>query len=177
MAYVHTNGVDPTKPAGNDPANVDDDMRDIKLAYNERFDDFFGTNWATDDPIAPTKIGPTISVSSGQVYTAVYNAGNSGTTLAIDFDDGDQQKITLTGNCTLSFTNIRAGASYILYIVQDGTGGRSITFPSSVRQSGGVNLGTPSLTTTANRLSIVSLTAYSATILFGNVVGTGINVS
>jgi hypothetical protein len=178
MAYVNNNGVNPAIPSGSSPAVVDDDMRDIKLAYNERFDDFFGVNWAVDDPIEPTKIGPAVSIQGKQVGTPIFDAGNSGTTKAINFNDGDQQKVTLTGNVTFSFSNVVAGRTYLLYLVQDGVGGRTCTFPTSapaVRSSNNTNFGTPSLTTTASRLSIVSLTAYTSGILVASIVATGVN--
>lgn len=178
MAYTNNKGVNPAIPSGSDPAIVDNDMRDIKLAYNERFDDFFGVNWAVDDPIKPTKIGPGVSIQENQVGTPIYDAGNSGTTKAINWNNGDQQKVTLTGNVTFSFSNVVAGRTYLLYLVQDGTGGRTCTFPTSspaVRTSNNTNFGTPSLTTTLNSLSIVTLTAYTTNILVASIVATGVN--
>lgn len=178
MAYVYTDGVNTAKPAGSDTANVDDDMRAIKLAYNERFNDVFGVNWAVDDPIRPTKIGPSVEIQGSQLGTPIYDAGNSGTTKAIDWNNGDQQKVTLTGNVTFSFSNTVAGRSYLLYLVQDGTGGRTATFPTTapaVRISNGANFGTPSFTTTLNTLTIVTLTAYTSTILVASTVATGVN--
>lgn len=178
MTYVHTNGVDPTKPTGADAANVDDDMRDIKLAYNERFDDFFGTNWANDDPIEPTKIGSAINISGSQVYTAIYDAGNGGSSIVLDWDNGDQQRVTLnSATCSITFSNIRAGSTYLLYIQQDGTGGRVCSLPTTIRTTGGGNFNAGSLSVTPNRVSIISLTAWNTSILIGNLVGTGINVA
>jgi hypothetical protein len=178
MAYVHTRGVNPAIPAGTDVANVDDDMRDIKLAYNERFDDFFGVDWATDDPIEPTRIGSAVDIQGSQLGTAIYDAGNSGTSKTINWDNGDQQKVTLTGNVTFAFTNTVAGRAYVLYLVQDGTGGRTCTFPTSspaVRVSNNTDFGTPSFTTTASRLTIVTLIAYTSNILVASTVATGVN--
>lgn len=178
MAYVNNNGVNPAIPAGSDPAIVDNDMRDIKLAYNERFNDFFGVNWAIDDPIEPTKIGSGVSIQGKQVGTPIFDAGNSGTTKTIDWDNGDQQKVTLTGNVTFAFSNIVAGRTYLLYLVQDGTGGRSCTFPTSspaVRISNNTNFGSPSFDTNVSRLTIVSLTAYTTNILVASTIATGVN--
>lgn len=178
MPYVNNNGVNVSKPAGTDTANVDDDMRDIKLAYNERFNDVFGVNWAVDDPIRPTKIGPSISIQKSQLGTLIFDAGNSGTSKNIDWDNGDQQKVTLNGNVTFSFTNTLAGRAYMLFLVQDVTGGRSCTFPTSspaVRVSGGANFGTPSISTTGNTLTIITLVAYTNNIIAASLVATGVN--
>lgn len=178
MAYIYNDGVNTSKPAGTDTANVDDDMRAIKLAYNERFNDVFGVNWAVDDPIRPTKIGPSVSIQGSQLGTPIYDAGNSGTSKAINLDNGDQQKVTLTGNVTFSFSNVVAGRTYLLYLVQDAVGGRTCTFPTTapaVRISFNANLGTPTLDTNANRLTIISMTAYTSGIIAASVVATGVN--
>ena len=173
----YTNPFNITTPAGTDAANVDDDLRSLKAGINERFNDVFGFNFQTDDPLAPTKIGPALQIQGAQIGTAIFNAGNSGTTKTINWNDGDQQLLTMTGNCTLTFTNVVPGRNYILYILQNGTGGFSLTFPTSVRSSNNVNFGTPALTTTANRLSVVGLFAYTSSILIGSIVATGVNVS
>lgn len=53
--------------------------------------------------------------------------------LAIDYLDGDQQKVTLTGNPTLSApTNMEIGDWLLLEFLQDATGGRSITWFSGI---------------------------------------------
>lgn len=178
MAYTYTDGVNPAKPSGTDQANVDDDMRQIKLAYNERLNDFFGVNWANDDPLEPTRIGSGLSVQGKQVGTLIFDAGVSGPTKAINWDDGDQQRFILNANTTLSFTNVVAGRTYLLYIIQDGAGSRTCTFPAvgpAVRTSNALNFGTPTLVGTAGSLSIISLTAFTSTILVASIVATGVN--
>lgn len=166
-----------TRPAGTlRVKQIDDEVRIFRVDMEERLEQLFGITM-TDDPLVPTKVGDAITMQQKQAGTPVYDAGNSGTALTIDFNNGDQQKITLTGNCTLTLSNVIAGRHYVLQIVQDGTGGRTITFPSSCRASGGSNFGTPTLTTTASRLSIVTLSAYTTSILVGAVIHTGVNVS
>lgn len=93
--------------------------------------------------------GLTFSVNNGS--PALYDAGNSGTSLAIDWENGPVQKVTLTGNATLTFTNATAGGTYTLLLVQDGTGGRTVALT-------GWDFGdnTPSYNTLATRKSIVS---------------------
>lgn len=175
MAYTNVWSV--TRPAGTlRVKQIDDEVRTFRVDMAERLTDLFGVDMSAD-PLVPTKVGNAITMQESQAGTPIYNAGNSGTALTIDFDNGDQQKITLTGNCTLTLSNVIAGRTYVFYIVQDGTGGRTITFPSSCRASGGSNFGTPTLTTTASRLSIVTLTAYTTSILAGAVIHTGVNVS
>jgi hypothetical protein len=57
----------------------------------------------------------------------LYDAGNSGTAITINWNNGPAQKLTLTGNCTVSFSNPVAGMAYTLMLVQDGAGGRTVT--------------------------------------------------
>lgn len=90
--------------------------------------------------------------TSGEVLVASqpiileYNAGNSGTTLTIDWNNGDVQRVAMTGNCTFTFSNPIAGRSYTLVLTQDGTGSRTATWPATVQWAGGA---APTLTTTA----------------------------
>jgi hypothetical protein len=61
-----------------------------------------------------------------------YNAGNSGSgTVTINWSNGTTQLLTLTGNPTLSFSNLAAGTPITLLLAQDSTGGRTATFPST----------------------------------------------
>ena len=175
MAY--SNPFDITKPGGSDPANVDNDIREMKAAINERFNDVFGFDFENDDPLEPSQIGPAVTIQGNQVGTVLYDAGNSGTSKTIDWDNGDQQKLTMTGNCTLTFSNVIAGRSYLLFIVQNGTGGYSITFPATVFQSGNTAFGTPALTTTAARHSLVAISVFSTAVQIATVVYTGVRIS
>ncbi len=81
----------------------------------------------------------------------VYDAGNSGTSLAINWTNGPVQKVTLTGNATLTFTNPVSGGTYTLILVQDGVGGRTVTLT-------GWDFGenTPVFSTTAAKKNVVS---------------------
>ena len=85
---------------------------------------------------------------------AEYDAGNSGTALTLNWNNGVQQIVTLTGNVTFTFSNPVAGRGYRLILYQDATGGRVITWPASVRWEGGT---APILTTTAENVTFVSL--------------------
>lgn len=66
-------------------------------------------------------------------YTVVTKTWAS--TVAINWDDANCQRITLAGNTTLTFTGGVDGEKLILELKQDATGGRQITLPSNVRYS------------------------------------------
>lgn len=61
------------------------------------------------------------------VFPAQYDAGNSGTAKAIDFANGQKQKLLLTGNCTVSLSFPGVGMFQII-LIQDGTGNRTVTW-------------------------------------------------
>ena len=58
--------------------------------------------------------------------------GNSSTADTIDWSAGSLHKSTLTGNCTYTFTAPPAYTAIQLRVIQDATGGRTVTWPGSV---------------------------------------------
>ena len=90
-----------------------------------------------------------------QISTPMVIKGNSGAgTITFNWDNGNIQSVTLTGNCTFAFSNPKSGASYQLLITQDGTGGRTVTWPSGVFWEG---KSLPALTATAGGLDVVTM--------------------
>ena len=87
----------------------------------------------------------------------------SGTAKTVDWTAGQKQKLTLTGNCTLSFTAPSGVGNFLLKILQDATGGRTVAWPANVKWAGGAP---PTLTTAANAVDIVSL-YYDGTDYYG----------
>lgn len=85
-------------------------------------------------------------------FVKEHDAGNSGAALTVDWGNGDTQKVTMTGNCTFTFSNGKAGHWYALRLVQDGTGSRTATWPAAVKWPGGT---APTLTTTASREDVL----------------------
>lgn len=70
-----------------------------------------------------------------------YDNGNSGTSKTINFENGSNQKITATDDCTLSFSNVEAGDTVNLQIVMDGSGGHTFTFPAGTKApNGNINI-------------------------------------
>lgn len=90
-------------------------------------------------------------MSGGQAKAVRNDAGDSGTSKTLDFNTGNVQKVRMTGSCTFTFSNPQVGAGYIVELLQDATGNRFATWPSTVKWDGGA---TPVLTTTANRKDV-----------------------
>ena len=89
----------------------------------------------------PTITNPTVT----NYVESPVAIGNSGTTQTLSLTSGTFQTVTLTGNCTFTMPTATAGKSFILILVQDGTGGRTATFTSVKWPSGTA----PTITTTA----------------------------
>ncbi len=100
---------------------------------------------------------------NGYVFSAgEHNAASCTTTKTISWADQSAQKVDMEGNCTFTLTNPVAGGSYVLKLVQDGTGGRTYTWPSNVKWSGG----TAPSASGANKLDLVNL-YYDGTNYYG----------
>jgi hypothetical protein len=88
-------------------------------------------------------------VNLGDLVNAV---GNTGTAATINLLNGNFVTATLTGNCTFTFSNPSLGAaSFTLFLTNDATAGRSITWPASVRWP---NNTIPVRTDAANRTDV-----------------------
>jgi hypothetical protein len=111
----------------------------------------------TGDTMTGTLVVPNINVSSnicmtgGLVDTAKANILSQtltdAATITWDASNGQIATVTLNGNRVLSnITNIRVG-TYVLHVVQNTSGGSSLTFEQGYRFTGNI---APPLTTTAN---------------------------
>lgn len=98
------------------------------IAYND------GTNW-------------------GYLSGALQTVAGSGGTVNIPYGSGNIADITLTASTTFTFGGHVVG-TYILKLTQGGTGSYTVTWPASVKWSGGT---APTLTTTVGKTDIVTL--------------------
>ena len=126
-----------------------------------------GNNYATTT-FAP-KLSPTIN-NPTFTGTATINANvanqilTDGATINWDTSLGSVATVTLGGNRIIAApTNLKIG-SYILHIIQDGSGSRTVTWNSVFKWPAGV---APVLTTTANRRDLFSFVC-DGTNLYGS---------
>lgn len=77
----------------------------------------------------------------------------SGEALTVKLAEGTEWDITLTKNCVLTLPTPEKGKSFALTLRQDGTGGRTVTWPASTRWSGGVY---PLFSTAKESVDVVS---------------------
>ena len=101
------------------------------------------------------------------VSEKINNLGNTGTSATINLNNGNFVTATLNESCTFTFTNPASEASsFTLLLTNDGTSGRTITWPASVVWPGGT---IPTRTTTANKTDVyVFFTVNSGTKWYGN---------
>lgn len=100
----------------------------------------------------------------------VSTANATGAT-TLNLNNGNVFNLTLTGNATFTVSNATSGraCSFTIYLKQDATGGRTVTWPSGTKWSGGA----PTLSTAANAVDIVVLESLDGgTSWYGSLVGT-----
>lgn len=100
-----------------------------------------------------------------QTFTAAQRGGlttlTDGATITPDFAATNHFQVTLGGNRTLANpTNIVAGQSGVIRVVQDGTGSRTLAYGANWKFSSG---SAPVLTTTANAVDLLVYFVESAT--------------
>lgn len=161
------------------PANtIDTVFHNTSLMLVERIEDITGVDFSTEDPLQVKKLGTGATQSgtmSGKLlYKTEFDAGNSGAAKTLSFTtDGPVQKLTLTASCTLTIATPPAGASGILRVVQNGTGGWLLTFPANWNTQANVPL---VVVTTALTATIFSWYSDGAVVYYG-LFGTAFDVS
>jgi hypothetical protein len=126
----------------------------------------------------PTLITPNIGAATasslnatGDITAKRYKltmptATTASSTTSLDLSTGNVFTINLSTNIsTLTLTNAAVG-TYLVKFVQDATGSRTVSFPAAWKWAGGI---APVLTTTANKLDIVTL-VYDGTIFYATIV-------
>lgn len=114
--------------------------------------------WATKTAPSGTVVGTTDTqtltnktVEAGTFtngYTEETVTANTSTAYTVDLANGSVQILTLTGNCTFTFPTATAGKGFTMLLKQDGTGSRTVTWPSSVKWPAST---APTITSTASK--------------------------
>ena len=106
---------------------------------------------------AVTDTAQTFTKAQRGAYVTLTDAA----TIATDLSLGNQFQVTLGGNRTLGApTNVVAGQSGVIRVVQDGTGSRTLAYNSVFKFPGGT---APTLTTTANAVDLLAYHCETAT--------------
>lgn len=83
-----------------------------------------------------------------------------GATITVDLSQGDSFFVTLGGNRTIALSNLAAGSSAMIELIQDGTGSRTITWDAAIHWPGGAP---PTLTASAGQADVISCKGFSGT--------------
>lgn len=97
---------------------------------------------------------------NNRIVENVYVRGSVGSTYTVDWSASDIHTITLTANCTLSFSNppVSGKAQTVtLVVTQGGSGSYTLTYPAAVRWSYAQE---PVLTTTVSYRDVISFITY-----------------
>lgn len=94
------------------------------------------------------------AIAGKQAAHTLGTVASSGASQTLDFAVNDSFKVTLTDNCTFTLSTPLAGNSYVIVLIQDGTGSRTVTWPATVKFQGGT---APTLTTDANAVDVITL--------------------
>lgn len=91
-------------------------------------------------------------------------------TTDLNFSSSNNFYLTLDQNVTFTFSNVanNIGASGYIFMLQDGTGGKTFTLPAVAKTPGGRTI---SQVTTANSLSMINYYVVSATVVVINYIG------
>ena len=129
------------------------------------------TTLAVTDPTAdrtitlPDATGTVSLLSLAQTYSAAQRGTittlTDGATITPNFAASNHFTVTLGGNRTLANpTNLTAGQSGVIFVLQDSTGSRTLSYGSSWDFEGGT---APTLTTAASAIDTISYVVRSST--------------
>lgn len=107
------------------------------------------------------------ALSTDKVWSAADTVAlTDAATIAVDLSTGVNFSVTLGGNRTLGNpTNTKNGQSGLIYLTQDGTGSRTLTFSSNWKFANG---NAPTLTTTAAAVDILAYQVQGSSFIVGS---------
>lgn len=106
---------------------------------------------------------PTVNGSIQALTTAA-----DGGTVTFDLTASNVHTVTLAGNRTLAVSSVSVGQPFVLRLVQDGTGTRTVTWFSTIKWAGG---SAPTLTSTASKTDVFGFICTSSGNYDGYIVG------
>jgi len=138
----------------------------------------FETEHKTDNTHDETKVA---MLAGAQTFTGAktfrktvqtWVTAIDGATVTFDLSQGNLQKVTLGGNRTLAVSNVSTGQCFIIKLIQDATGSRTVTWWSGITwiTSGGT---APTLQTAAGKIDTLGFICTGTNTYDGYVVGSG----
>lgn len=126
-----------------------------------------GASSIENDDIEDTRVR---AILQGALSTLVTDT--DGTTITFDLEEAGIHSVTLGGNRTLAVSNVSIGQVFIIKLIQDGTGSRTVNWFSTINWAGG---SAPTLTTTANKADVFGFICTGTNSYDGFIVGQNLN--
>jgi hypothetical protein len=106
-----------------------------------------------------------VATFNGQYLSPEVDHGTiSSTAATVNLSSGNEHKMVLSANVALTFSNPNPGGRYVLVVEQDSTGGRTVSWPATVRWPAGV---TPTLVATGGFRDLFTF-LYTGNLYLGN---------
>jgi len=168
--------------ADNDNVTFTDINGNIDTVYNEFNGNIDNTNIKATAGIAASKLDATVVTTTGsqtlssKVLTKPTVNGSvqglttdtDGATITFDLSASNIHTVVLGGARTLALSNAVAGQAFVIRLVQDGTGTRTVTWFLTIKWANGI---TPTLTTTINKTDVFSFLCTGSGTYDGYIVG------
>lgn len=136
----------------------------------DNFDTYFVNSLASTATLsAKTLTGATV-INKPTINASVqaYTTDTDGATITFDMASSNIHTVVLGGARTLAVSNVSVGQSFVIRLVQDGSGSRTVTWFSTIKWPNGV---VPTLTTTLNKTDVFGFICTSSGNYDGYVVG------
>lgn len=100
--------------------------------------------------------------------SAYVDGGSQASAVTFNLSQGNKHQVTLAGTVTISLSNVKVGQVFLVRLIQDGTGSRTVSWFSTIKWAGG---SAPTLTTTAGKIDVLGFVCVSSGNYDGFVVG------
>lgn len=122
-------------------------------------------NIALKAPTASPTFTGSITFGNYHVEPSFHDFGNSGSSITLDLSQGSTVKTTLNAATpALTLSNGQTGASYVLMLVQDGSGSRVPSWVTTI--DWGAN-GAPTLSTGAGKIDFINIFTPDGSTFYG----------
>jgi hypothetical protein len=128
-----------------------------------------GTQTLTNKTLtSPTINSGTLNKPTVNGSLQALTSDSDGATITFDMAASNIHTVTLGGNRILALSNVSVGQPFVIRLVQDDPGSRTVTWFSTIKWAGG---SAPTLTTTANKIDVFGFLCTSSGNYDGFIVG------
>lgn len=132
----------------NDQLTAADLNNDFDTIYGDYNGNITDANIASGAAIGWSKVSKSGSKTSDIANYNTLTTDVDGATVTFDLSASNKHQVTIAGNRTFALSNPSVGQAFMIKVIQDGTGSRTVTWFSGISWAGGT---APTLTTTASK--------------------------